>query len=278
MNIKGLIYPICFVSALANANDCEKNFSSMGDPRNGAEFSTSADLTQVTTDSALGQLRGIAIKDGFNVINEESTAQNGTLVIEQKKGVRHPFLIYFTAEAKSGFTTVSVRTRLNKKVTAKPEDMRQGMCGMIARVKPGKEGESIAAKVHAEAPKPKVTVVKAITLAREFDDIVRKQSPEIINQKYKGKVYQLDGQIKIPLETDEGLEIWYDVVREGNWLVAGELTTELTRTQIVCVLSKDQLKQGNMLQKDDWAKLTGTVSHYHVGTPNKLVFKNCQFN
>lgn len=266
-----------FISLPLLANTCETNFETLGDPRNGAAFSTSANIPGVTPNIALGQLRGIALKDGFNVISEESTAQTGTLVIEQKKGVRHPFLIHFTANAKGTASEVSVQTRLNKKVTAKPEDIRQGMCGMLARVKSGKEGEALAAKAHAEAPKAKVTEVKAITLAREFDRVIKKYNAEEITARYKGKVYQLDGQIKEPLETDGTIEIWYDVFREANWLMPAELGAEMSRTSIVCRLAQNQLKQGKMLKSGDWAKLTGTVSHFHAGAPHKLILENCKF-
>lgn len=277
MKFTYVIFLSLFISLPSLANTCESNFETLGDPRNGAAFATSADIPGVTPTIALGQLRGIAVKDGFNVLSEESTAQAGTLVIEQTKGVRHPFLIYFKATAKGTASEVSVETKLKKKVTAKPEDIRQGMCGMLARVKSGKEGESLAAKAHAEAPKAKVIVVKAITLSREFDHVIKKYNADEITARYRGKVYQLDGQIKEPLETDGTIEIWYDVFREANWLMPGELGAEMARTSIICRLAPDQVKHGKYLKVNDMAKLTGTVSHFFSGAPNKLVLENCKF-
>jgi hypothetical protein len=278
MKLTYFIFLNLFISLPLLAKTCESNFETLGDPRNGAAFSTSANIPDVTPAVALGQLRGIAVKDGFNVLSEESNAQTGTLAIEQTKGVRHPFLIHFTATAKGTASEVSVETQLKKKVTAKPEDIRQGMCGMLARIKSGKEGEALAAKAHAEAPKAKVTVVKAITLSREFDRVIKKYTAEEITARYKGKVYQLDGQIKEPLETDGTVEIWYDVFREANWLMPGELGAETSRTSIVCRLAKDQLKHAKYIKADNSVKLTGTVSHFFSGTPHKLVFENCRLN
>ncbi|MGV8835638.1 hypothetical protein, partial [Cellvibrio sp.] len=137
-----------------SANTCEKNFLAEGDPRNGAEFSTSTTINDLSSSSALGQLRMIALADGFNVLGEESTAAQGTLTIEQKNG-RHPFLIYLTAVNKGTAADVSIRTKLNRRTVAKPEDIRAGMCGMVARIKTGAEGEAIAAAARAaKVPEP----------------------------------------------------------------------------------------------------------------------------
>ena len=45
-------------AAQISANTCEKNFLAEGDPRNGAEFSTSTTINDLSSSSALGQLRG----------------------------------------------------------------------------------------------------------------------------------------------------------------------------------------------------------------------------
>lgn len=266
-------------SPLAHAGGCEDNFASKGDPRNGAAFSTRATVADASVASALGQLRGIATADGFKVLNEETGDKAGTLVIEQSKGVKHPFLITFEVARKGSGSEVAVRTRLDKGVTARPEDIRGGMCGMIARVKGGSEGEKLADKARKAAPGNEVIRIKAITLARELDDVARKLKTEVVSARYKGKVYLLDGEInKEPFENDGTIEIWYDVFREGNWLMPPEAGSEISRTQVVCRLAKDQLEEGRMLRPGDMARLTGTVARFTDGIPRKLVLEKCKFS
>lgn len=259
---------------LALAGPCEDNFVTRGDPRNGAEFSTSAMVAGTSADSALGQLRSIAKADGFKVLSED----NGVLEIEQSRGVKYPFLIHLSARNKGKGSEISIRTKLNKGVTAKPEDMRGGMCGMIARLKPGTEGEAIAAKARQDDAQSGPIKVKAITLARELDSAARKQGPEIVSARYKGKVYQLDGEIREPFENEGTLEIWYDVFREGNWLMPAEAGSSISRTQVICRLAKDQVAEGRLLKPGDMARLTGKVVHFREGTPRRLTLEGCKFS
>lgn len=266
-------------SPLALAGGCEDNFTSKGDPRNGAAFSTRADVANVSVASALGQLRGIATGDGFKVLNEDAGDKAGTLVIEQSKGVKHPFLITFDVTRKGGGSEVAIRTRLDRGVTAKPEDIRQGMCGMVARLKGGSEGEKLAEKARKAAPANDVIKIKAITLARELDDVARKLAAEVVSARYKGKVYLLDGELSNePFESEGTIEIWYDVFREGNWLMPPEAGSKISRTQVICRLAKDQLEEGRMLRPGDMARLTGTVVRFSDGVPRKLVLEKCKFS
>lgn len=275
--------PIAAAALLASphvlAAGCEDNFATKGDPRNGSAFSTRATVADVSVASALGQLRGIATADGFKVLNEDAGDKAGTLVIEQSKGVKHPFLITFDVTRKGGGSEVAIRTRLDRGVTAKPEDIRNGMCGMVARLKGGSEGEKLAEKARKAAPANDVIKMKAITLARELDEVARKLKTEVVSARYKGKVYLLDGEInKEPFENEGTIEIWYDVFREGNWLMPPEAGSEISRTQVVCRLAKDQLEEGRMLRPGDMARLTGTVVRFTDGIPRKLVLDKCKFS
>lgn len=265
-------------SPLVNANTCETNFRSEGDPRNGAEFSTSTTIANLNASSALGQLRAIALADGFNVLGEELTKSEGTLTIEQKNG-RHPFLIYLTAVNNGTAADVSINTRLNRRTVAKPEDIRNGMCGMIARIKTGAEGEKIAAAARAAIKPEPIVEIQPRWLAKDIYRLSKRKTAEMITAHYKGKRYLLDGTVGTPLENEGTIELWYKVTIERNSILETLDTKEsYVWPPIVCRMAPEARKAAAKLKEGEFAKLTGTVLRYQEGMPSRLVLENCTFN
>lgn len=264
-------------ASVVHANTCESNFRTEGDPRNGAEFSTSANLSDLNASSALGQLRAIALADGFNVLGEELTAAQGTLTIEQKNG-RHPFLIYLTAVNKGDAADISIHTKLNRRTVAKPEDIRKGMCGMIARVKTGTEGEKIAAAARAAIVPEPLVEIQPRWLAKDIYRMSKRKTTEMITAHYKGKRYLLDGTVGTPLENEGTIELWYKVTIDRNGILQTLDADESTFwPPIVCRIAPEHRARAAKLQEGEFAKLSGTVSHYSQGIPSKLVLKDCRF-
>jgi hypothetical protein len=265
-------------ASASHATSCEANFRAEGDPRNGAEFSTSTTFSDLNASSALGQLRAIALADGFNVLGEELIATEGTLTIEQKNG-RHPFLIYLTAVNKDTQADVSIRTKLNRRTVAKPEDIRKGMCGMIARIKTGKEGEAIAAKARAAIKSEPIIEEQPRWLAKDIYRLSKRKTAEMITAHYKGKRYLLDGTIGVPLENEGTIELWYKVTIDGNSFMR-TFDTDESRLwpPIVCQMAKDDRAVAAKLNEGEFAKLTGTFSHLQKGMPDRVVLKDCRFS
>lgn len=116
------------------AASCEDSFKAEGDPRNGAEYFATTLVSDLSVTTAMGQLQTIATADGFKVHNDKSNLKEGKLIIEQVSGSR-PFLILITGVEKGTASALFIQTRLNPGASAKTEDMRQAMCGMLARVK-----------------------------------------------------------------------------------------------------------------------------------------------
>jgi hypothetical protein len=261
----------------AAATDCESAFSTEGDPRNGAEFTTSARLDRTSPASALGQLQALAAADGFRVLGEDLAA--GTLTIEQSKGVR-PFLIEWRAQPAGAATIVSVRTRLNRGATARADDIRAGMCGMIARIKPGSEGEAVAATARAGSSRNQVVAIKATALAEELGKARRTVAPAVLEGRYRGRRYTVDGQVSAPVDSGNGLQVWFDTYQgNGNALFGQSRDQRNSRVWpvVVCVMASAHEARALKLVERDWATLTGTVSQYVAGAPDKLMLRECQF-
>jgi hypothetical protein len=136
------------VSNGASAASCSDHFKAQGESSSGIEYFAAAVVADVSPASALNQLRVIAASDGFKVHNEKSNLDEGRLVIEQVKGSR-PFLIALTAVQKGAASELFIQTRLNAGATAKAEDMRQAMCGMLARVKGTADSQHASQNISA---------------------------------------------------------------------------------------------------------------------------------
>jgi hypothetical protein len=242
-----LIALVCQCSSIFAAS-CEDNFKTEGDPRNGAEYFAAVVVSDVSVESALGQLQGIATADGFKVLNEESNSSAGKLTIEQSKGSR-PFLIYLTA---------------------------------------AKEGEANAALARKSDSSQSLIEIKPADLAKEVFDLSKKMQPEIITARYKGKRYLLDGQISSPLYDERvasrfydpsEVQIWYKVARTAGWLTnTVDDRNSIIWPKPVCFMVKNQIERAKKLKENDWAKLSGTVSRYSPEVGNeRIVLENCKF-
>lgn len=276
---------LAFIAACAAsqamASTCEDSFREEGDPRNGAEYWAAKAIPNLSTMGALGQLSAIAAADGFNVHGIEAVGAGGKLTIEQAKGVARPFLIHIEATPAGSAAQVSISTRLNRGVTAKQDDMRRNMCGMLHRVKSGAEGEQLAkAGLQQSAGSPIETT--AITLARDLFRLKKQVGGDqagasTISARHSGKKYLLDGQVYEPLDQGSRVDIWYRTYKEPGFLNSVEDQNSVYWATIVCQMQPDQAARAMKLQGHDWAKLEGTASHYELGTPDRLVLKDCRF-
>lgn len=174
---------------------------------------------------------------------------------------------------------MNIRTRLNRRTAAKPEDIRSGMCGMIARIKTGSEGEKIAAAARAAiAPEP-IVEIQPRWLAKDIYRMAKRKTAEMITAYYKGKRYLLDGTVGAPLENDGTIELWYKVTIDRNGIIETLDTKEsMFWPPVVCRMAPEHRATAAKLKEGEFAKLTGTVSRYQEGMPSRLVLEDCSFN
>jgi hypothetical protein len=277
---------LAFIAACAAsqamASTCEDSFREEGDPRNGVEYQATKSIADLSAMGALGQLGAIAAADGFNVHGIESVGAGGKLTIEQAKGVARPFLIHIEATPAGSAAQVSISTRLNRGVTAKQDDMRRNMCGMLHRVKSGAEGEQLAKAGLQRQAAGGVVEISATELARDLHRLKKQVGGDqagasTISARHAGKKYLLDGQVYEPLDQGNRVDIWYRTYKEPGFLNSTEDQNSVYWATIVCQMQSDQASRAMKLQGHDWAKLEGTASHYELGTPDRFVLRDCRF-
>ena len=68
---------------VAQAATCEATFAKGGSPLGGLRFNASVEVPDLTPPSAIGQMRGIAVSKGYDVLVAE--AEDGSMLIEQPR-------------------------------------------------------------------------------------------------------------------------------------------------------------------------------------------------
>ncbi|HTH52389.1 MAG TPA: hypothetical protein VL495_00480 [Edaphobacter sp.] len=261
--------------SLFAADTCEANFKTSGDPRNGAFYSTSVTIPGIDNRSAIGQLEKIALDQKFQVGSEDYSGTVGTLIIIQKETIRHEgFPITITADKATG--VISISTRLNRGQTAKPENIRMGMCSMLNQVKAGSEGEAIAAEARAKSHTDEVVDIKATDLG----DKLRKDLPvtrggnsesvmNTVSAKYVGRTYRIDGQVRTNNDPDtlvyggsprENFDVFFITKLEASDLGKAIFGDPYKRqVTVVCEVPASQKDYYHQLRSGDFATMTGKV-------------------
>ncbi|QQQ00410.1 hypothetical protein [Lysobacter enzymogenes] len=277
-----LLAALALCPAVALAGTCENNFTSQGDPRNGAEYRTSTVVEGVGVGSALAQLRVIAQGNKYKYLNETGDARSGTLTMEYPRALGYEaFPVAFTATARDGGAELSVHTRTSRGTNFKDAESRAHLCGLLAQVKSGARGDALAASVRkAEgAGTSQVVQIAPRKLSDEIEKQIRNSlrgpgaSPQIINERYKGRRYRIDGQLYTketdtygPRPNSHGRQVTFDIVKKGGLIRAAEVgVVAHTHTQIVCELARGQEGYADRLESGDYMTLTGTFRIYEGG-------------
>lgn len=275
--------------ATAVAGQCETNFSTEGDPRNGAEYATSVTMANVSVGSALAQMRVITMANKFKFLNQTGDERSGSLVIEQPATFRYAaFPLTVTAKAQGASTVIGMEFRASRGTDLKEGETRTYMCGMLVQIKPGKDGEKLAAEVRKVAgsgtlPTISITPLK---LSMEIDKQTTARfkagaSDEVITERYKGRSYRIDGQLFTkeeetygPRPGSHGIELTFDVRKKAGLLLPGDAPgSNFTRTSIVCEMAPGQERFISKLSGDDYMTLAGT---FRVYESNRFILTGCR--
>ena len=118
-------------SALAQ-DACTANFTHGGNSKSGLTFGSSAAVTGINAASGIAQMKSIAAADGFEIGAESYQGGQGTLTIQQKSSTSARGFPAFITASDTG--NVAINMTLPAGMTAKPEDVRHELCGMLSRL------------------------------------------------------------------------------------------------------------------------------------------------
>lgn len=134
------LFNICLVSyvPVAEAASCEANFNTSAAP-DVLMFSTWIESQSLNARDAIMQVHQLAEKEGF-VVGEEKK-ENGKVELDFfQKATNKARAFQLVATADENLNTLTIIAALPPGMEAKPEDMRNAMCGMLAKVRLGEVG------------------------------------------------------------------------------------------------------------------------------------------
>ncbi len=279
--------------APALAGTCEENFRTVGDARNGLFFSSQVQAANVSVQSALGQLQQYALDGGYEVGQPLIVGDEGELSFVQSSN-RPPLVIRATAD-RAGQVSLALKLASGQKTS--PAAVQSEFCGLLAKLKPGKEGEAIAAAARARTGSDKAIDAKAVELSASLGQEVKAVLQPVSNKgamsrmmigtgpsassrefeeafapiraKYLGRQYRIDGQIYTVTRDISTLQmdVNYLVTKTRGLLgVRQETSFNDLNFQIKCVLAKDQAALFATLSDGNWVTLVGTVGGMEPGS------------
>jgi hypothetical protein len=267
------------------STECGRNFTTSGDPRNGALLTTFLKFHDLDVLSAIGQVEKIAMDQGMQVGSDQVDKSSGkvTIVVKDTEG-GHDYPMVASALKNSGQLTLIARLAQGQMVD--PGVMRDRMCNVITKVKMDSAGASIAAATQKKLGTGQIIDIKAIDLVTEVAKALQqKQDASDVAMKYSGKVYRIDGRISRltggmglygemkMASTTKSFSIPYITEVHGGLLGIGPMVP--TRVQIICRSEPNQYYRFLALRNGDYATLIAKVTSFiGKGRPKSIIVDN----
>jgi hypothetical protein len=251
----------------AFATSCEDSFQKKGNPLTGTQYLASVTIKGLPTDSAITQMRAIGVAQGMDVINEEP--KNGSLLLEDPKTSTHgpiPLLVSATQTDEGGRVEMTMKAK--QFAFAKADAIKKAMCDMLVQLKPGKANPKLAAAAPVKPIKMLATV-----LASEFDQQDEIRNPDLVNRRYKGKVYQLKGWLDGVREYRGQHSVFFR--KQGDHLASGQMISSAFDISVLCRMAPGQTSYALSLNKGDRIELTGTFDLFD-DINNVVALKDCK--
>jgi hypothetical protein len=268
------------------AATCEETFKAIGDPRNGLAFLAERSMPGLSVDSALGQIRRYGLDEDFIVGADTMDGKDGQVYLVQDSS-NPPVVVTFTARSDG---MVGLATKLARGQKMEVEAGKQNMCGMLNKLKTGKEGEAIAADARSKSDMNRVTDTTAVDLSESLGKEAKKlsramnagsfkdlllgthTSPDQLRDrnamlmplvaKYTGRKYRIDGEVytaSINQYSGVGEVAWLVTKKRGLLGIRQDDDMNNGQFTVVCAVARDQIPLVMTLRIHDFAKLEGTV-------------------
>lgn len=294
--MKGLLLGALFIGCAFNARaSCLDGFAVIGDPRNGAAYSTKVTVPGLEVSSALDQMLAIAAKEGFDVGHPHLTNGSGSLYFVQTKGLRLPLTFLMSAQP-SGEVILTAKLARGQNVSA--DVMKEGFCRMLGQLKTGAAGVAAASAARTAHGTDRVIAVKAPELSAEMTKEIRKAATTAMKtpglkdvllnnavgndandeqrafsavvSKYLGRKYRIDGQV---YTTSQNRVAFLVTQTAGLLRVRQSDYHNNFNYTITCVLAPSENLLLASLHSRDWVTLEGTVSEVN---PAGMRLKDCR--
>ena len=253
---------LCALSlpAVAMADECEANFKKSGNPIVMTTYSSAVTVPNLSTGDALSQMRGILVAEKMDVIAENR--EQGTLLVEQRQSDKaRPIPTTINVSTVPVGTRIDMAIKMERGVFSKVEQIRPYMCGLLAKVKGGKEGVA-AAKRGAGADNTEATGNQDVFAFSRMIANEANKNAVAVNARHKGRTYTLSGRIETLMEDGEDYNLIFEVPEIRDMVIKPFPHEAQFKVSVSCLFRPDQLTTVLAMREGQKVKLTGTVMKY----------------
>ena len=243
----------------AQATTCEETFVKGGSPLGGLRFNASVEVPDLTLSSAIGQMRGIAVSKGYDVLVAE--AEDGSMLIEQPrtgKARAFPITVTATTEGKRGMVVMEAKLRAGMMVSS--DAAKAEMCGMLNQLKGGKTGLAAASSgmkaTGASAPLAMSALAFSHLISKDTE-----RNAAAVPLRYKGKTFIIDGIVDYVVKDGDAYRVAYKIPHPHEEILRLPNTAPF-KTDIMCMMAKGQAAYALQLKPRKSIKLTGTFDEF----------------
>ena len=246
--------------AVAMADECEANFKKSGNPIVMTTYSSAVTVPNLSAGDALSQMRGILVAEKMDVIAENR--EEGTLLVEQRQSDKaRPIPTTINVSRVPAGTRVDMAIKMERGVFSKVEQIRPYMCGLLAKVKGGKEGIA-AAKRGAGADNTEATGNQDVFAFSRMIANEANKNAIAVNARHKGRKYTLSGRIETLMEDGEDYNLIFEVPEIRDMVIKPFPHEAQFKVSVSCLFKPDQLTTVLAMREGQKVKLTGTVMKY----------------
>ena len=246
--------------AVAMADECEANFKKSGNPIVMTTYSSAVTVPNLSTGDALSQMRGILVSEKMDVIAENR--EEGTLLVEQRQSDKaRPIPTTINVSTVPAGTRIDMAIKMERGVFSKVEQIRPYMCGLLAKVKGGKEGIA-AAKRGAGADNTEATGNQDVFAFSRMIANEANKNAIAVNARHKGRKYTLSGRIETLMEDGEDYNLIFEVPEIRDMVIKPFPHEAQFKVNVSCLFKPDQLTTVLAMREGQKVKLTGTVMKY----------------
>lgn len=246
--------------AVAMADECEANFKKSGNPIVMTTYSSAVTVPNLSTGDALSQMRGILVAEKMDVIAENR--EEGTLLVEQRQSDKaRPIPTTINVSTVPAGTRIDMAIKMERGVFSKVEQIRPYMCGLLAKVKGGKEGIA-AAKRGAGADNTEATGNQDVFAFSRMIANEANKNAIAVNARHKGRKYTLSGRIETLMEDGEDYNLIFEVPEIRDMVIKPFPHEAQFKVSVSCLFKPDQLTTVLAMREGQKVKLTGTVMKY----------------
>jgi hypothetical protein len=241
------------------AGQCEDNFTTSGNAFSGKDFSSTVIVSDLTAADALGQLRGIMIAEGMDVITED--ADSGAMLVEQRAaGATRAIPTLINVVGEGGAAAVAMTIKTERGQLAKADAMQAYLCGLLARVQGGEAGRVAAASGAQATNSDEVTRKDVYVFSREIAREA-KGNALAVGARHRGRNYALSGRVDYIQEDGENYNVSFDVpdVARAQLRLPGD---NEPRVGVACLFRPDQLANVLTFRAGDKVTFTGSFLRY----------------